>query len=240
MEHSTFKPAFSALADVAQLIYVDHRGHGRSDHSSAEYWILQTWADDVRAFCDKLEIEHPIVMGSSFGGFVAMAYAARYPNHPSKLILSNTKARTHMQRMLDAFERHGGQRARDAAQKFWQTPGPDTFTEYIRVCVPLYLPTLQAAERSGRTIFNIDVLFSWAGTEQLQFNLLPELSRVRCPTLVLAGEDDPVCPIEDAEEMVAALPQHLVRFERFPHVRHELARELDEQYFKVIREFIGA
>ena len=30
-DHSGFKPLFSQLADIAQIVYVDHRGHGRSD-----------------------------------------------------------------------------------------------------------------------------------------------------------------------------------------------------------------
>lgn len=32
-DHSNFKPLFSQLADIAQLVYVDHRGHGRSSRA---------------------------------------------------------------------------------------------------------------------------------------------------------------------------------------------------------------
>src|SRR5262249_10118136 len=92
-DHSTYKPAFSTFADVAQVIYLDLRGQGRSAPSSPAYWNLATWAEDVRAFCEALTIEQPIVFGQSAGGFVAMAYATRYPAHPSKLVLSSTSAR---------------------------------------------------------------------------------------------------------------------------------------------------
>ena len=85
-DHSIFKPAFSALADVAQVVYLDHRGNGRSDRDSRERWNLDRWGDDVRAFCDALEIERPIVVGESFGGMVAMVYATRHPDHPAKLV----------------------------------------------------------------------------------------------------------------------------------------------------------
>lgn len=50
------------------------------------------WADDVMGFCEALDIESPIVLGWSFGGFVAMAYGARHPEHPAKLILQSTSA----------------------------------------------------------------------------------------------------------------------------------------------------
>lgn len=81
-DHSLYKPAFSALADIAQVVYLDHRGNGRSDRTSEESWTLAQWADDVHAFCNSLDIQRPIVYGASFGGMVAMAYATRYPTHP--------------------------------------------------------------------------------------------------------------------------------------------------------------
>ena len=92
-DHSNFKPDLSPLADVAQLVYLDHRGQGRSDRTAPDRWTLNHWADDVKAFCEALEINRPNVMGHSFGGFVAMAYAMRHPGHPAKLILSSTAAR---------------------------------------------------------------------------------------------------------------------------------------------------
>ncbi|MBV8357276.1 MAG: alpha/beta fold hydrolase, partial [Deltaproteobacteria bacterium] len=87
LDHSIFKPLMSVLTDVAQIVYLDHRAQGRSDRVAPNRWTLQTWADDVRDFCEALEITRPVVMGESFGGFVAMAYAERHPSHPGKLIL---------------------------------------------------------------------------------------------------------------------------------------------------------
>jgi pimeloyl-ACP methyl ester carboxylesterase len=51
-DHSNFKPEYSQLSEVAQLVYLDHRGNGRSDRGDPSTWNLDTWADDVRAFCD--------------------------------------------------------------------------------------------------------------------------------------------------------------------------------------------
>jgi pimeloyl-ACP methyl ester carboxylesterase len=62
-DHSGFKPDFSQVTDLAQLVYLDHRGGGRSDRGVVERWNLDQWADDIRAFCDVLEIERPIVIG---------------------------------------------------------------------------------------------------------------------------------------------------------------------------------
>jgi len=60
-DHSTLKPFLGPLEDEAQLIFLDHRGQGRSDESTPSRWNLDTWNDDVAAFCDVLGIERPIV-----------------------------------------------------------------------------------------------------------------------------------------------------------------------------------
>jgi pimeloyl-ACP methyl ester carboxylesterase len=47
-DHSIYKPAYSALADSVQIIYLDHRGNGRSEDGPQEGWNLAQWGDDVR------------------------------------------------------------------------------------------------------------------------------------------------------------------------------------------------
>lgn len=80
-DHSLYKPAFSALSDICQIVYYDHRGCGRSEDGPRESWTLAQWGDDLKELCDTLGIEKPIVLGTSFGGFVAQAYATRHPGH---------------------------------------------------------------------------------------------------------------------------------------------------------------
>ena len=92
-DHSIYRPAYSALADIAQIVYLDHRGNGRSEDGPRESWNLAQWGDDVRAFCDALGIVDPIVLGASFGGMVALAYATRHPAHPSKLVSDQHRSR---------------------------------------------------------------------------------------------------------------------------------------------------
>ena len=90
LDHMTVKSALGPLAEDFQVVYFDLRGHGRSDHSSAEFWNMRTWADDLRRLCDALGLDKPVVLGSSFGGDVVLTYAARYPDHPGGVILANT------------------------------------------------------------------------------------------------------------------------------------------------------
>jgi proline iminopeptidase len=238
-DHSSFKPLFSRLADVAQVVYLDHRGNGRSDRGTSERWNLAQWGDDVRAFCEALGIERPVVLGQSFGGMVAMSYAVRHPDHPARLVLSSTTARTRMDRVLDAFERLGGAEAREAARRYWDEPGAKTLPDYARLCFPLYSRTTLDPDANARTLWNFDVMFQFIGGEDRSFDLLPELGRVRCPTLVLSGEWDPITPPDDAEDIARALPPGLGRLERFPDCGHGVFRDRPDQALALLREFIA-
>ncbi|WP_437544196.1 alpha/beta fold hydrolase [Sorangium sp. So ce367] len=238
-DHTEFVPFGSALAEVAQVVYLDHRGCGRSDRSGPERWNLETWADDVRAFCDALEIERPVVLGNSFGGMVAQAYAARYPDHPGKLILTSTTAKLRLDRMLPVFERLGGAQAADIARRFFADPMPN-FHDYIRVCLPLYRQSPPEEDALRRAVLHLDVGGYFVAGEMQTYDLRANLARVRCPTLVLSGDLDPFATTADARDLVAALPRELVQARSFPRAGHAVLDDARDEALATIREFLGA
>lgn len=240
-DHSGFKPLFSRLADVAQIVYLDHRGHGRSDRCPADQWTLDTFADDVVRLCEVLGIVKPIVLGQSFGGFVAQRYLARHPEHPAKVILSSTSHHGELDRKLAMFERLGGPSAREAARVFWTTPDAETWVHYRALCQLLYNQTPPADPlASDRTLFNEAILFDFVGGEKTTMDLLPGLAAVRCPVLVMAGALDPVCPLADAEEIAAAIPSPWGRLEVFEKSGHGAWRDEPDAAVAVLRSFIEA
>ena len=240
-DHSGFKPLFARLADIAQIVYYDHRGHGRSDRRPAAEWTLDTYADDVVRLCDALGIVRPIVLGQSFGGFVAQRYIERHPEHPAKVVLSSTAPAMNLERKLAMFERLGGSEARRAAEAFWKAPSPLTWAPYNVHCKPHYNtrpPVDDTAQR--RIVFNEEILFTSASGEQQTMNLLPGLARARCPVLVMAGELDPVCPLQDALDIAAALPPERMRLATFANAGHGAWRDDPDAAFAVLRDFILA
>lgn len=243
MDHTPYKPACSRFADIAQVVYLDQRGSGRSDRADASSWNLGQWGDDVRAFCDALEIEGPIVLGASFGGIVAQSYAARHPGHPSKLILASTEARAVNERTFAVFERLGGAEARDVAERFLTHGDTDALAAYVKACLPLYTRRQPMdADVYRRSIANPDVLahyFRIPDGEASVANLLPSLSRIECPTLILAGDDDPITPAENSRDMAAAMRPGLARLVRYPHTGHTVFDDEPASY-DAVREFILA
>ena len=239
-DHTMYKPAFSQLADIAQVIYYDHRGQGRSG-GAPETLTLAQWGDDVKGLCDALGIEKPIVYGGSFGGFVAQAYATRHPEHPAKLVLASTCARVVYQDVFAAFERIGGAEARALAQAYWLNPTIESRLKYLEKCLPLY--NTRAAndpDALKRAILRHDVglAFNGPNNEQGRMDFRADLKRVQCPVLVMAGDRDPIMPISLTETMAACLPPHLVRFERFANCGHGVHRDDPQRAFRVLREFI--
>jgi proline iminopeptidase len=54
----------------------------------------------------------------------------------------------------------------------------------------------------------------------------------------MGGEDDPMVPIECQEDIAAALPAHLVRFERFAGCGHGIVHDAPTRAMHVIRDFV--
>ena len=240
-DHSSFKPLFSRLADVAQVVYVDHRGHGRSDRRPASEWTLDTFADDIVRLCAALGIERPVVLGQSFGGFVAQRYLARHPAHPARVVLSSTSPHLGLARKLAMFERLGGAEARELARAFWTRPCEATWAPYRERCLPLYNTTAARSEdATRRTLFNEAILFASAGGEQQTMDLLPGLARARCPVLVMAGAQDPVCPLADSQDIVAALPPGLAELAVFEQAGHGTWRDMPEAALARLTAFVAA
>jgi pimeloyl-ACP methyl ester carboxylesterase len=243
-DHSIYKPAYSILADLAQVIYLDHRGNGRSDAGPKELWTLAQWGDDVCAFCEALGIERPIVLGASFGGKVALAYAVRHPSHAAKLILISTEAAggTHKDRRVAMFEKLGGPDLGAMARRRLYEGHSDeaSLDAWIRLAMPLYTRTPRDPNVFTRTISNSEVLhwFTRPGGEDHTFNMIAGLSRIKCPTLVMGGEDDPMTPIECQYDIASALPPNLVRFERFAGCGHAVVPDAPERALAIIREFV--
>lgn len=245
LDHSVFRPAFSSLADIAQIIYLDQRGHGRSDHSIPERWSLAQWADDIAGFCEILSIEHPVILGVSFGGYVGMTYAIRHPDALVKLILISTSARgtgnaIRRRHVLRSFESRGGAEARQVVERVFDERTPEAYAHYRRICGPLY--NWRAADPNAvkRMVSGANVLafFERPNGEGASFDLTQELEGIRCPTLVVSGEDDPITPIEEQKTIVDSMRGGIATHLIFSNCGHGVLRDNPDGLVAAIRKFV--
>ena len=162
----------------------DHRGQGAKRAARPDTLNLAQWGDDVKGLCDALGIEKPIVIGTSFGGFVAQSYATRHPDHPAKLILHSTAAKIVYEEVFAAFERVGGKAARDVAEALLARAHDGTAARLSRQM----LPALQYARPARPDVLEraivrheVGLAFNGPNNEQGRMDFRAELKRREMP-----------------------------------------------------------
>jgi pimeloyl-ACP methyl ester carboxylesterase len=235
-DHSYFKPDFAHLKAVAQVVYLDLRGHGRSARTPVDDWSFEACADDVRAFCDALGIARPVVFGHSMGGFIAMLYGARHPGHPGGLILQSTMARFDLERLVDGFRHFGGDEIAELARRDYGGE-PISDAEWDRVFAT-FGPRVPNPDQLARRIKNVEL--GRRGMDLMhRFDVVGELRRIENPTLVCVGELDPVTPVGAAREIVAALSANVGLLEVIERMGHFPWLDDPDRYWPVIETFIA-
>lgn len=242
-DHMITKVALAPLSEHVQVLFYDQRGHGRSDRGTAESWNLRTWADDLRRLCDALGLRKPVVLGSSFGGFVALTYAGLFPDHSGGIILANTTGgRLDHRRSVEIFRRLGGDEAAAVAERAFTDLTEDSEAEFDRVCYPLCSSKPgypeESRQRRARAIQTLDVNLHYFRPEASRFDPWSLLPSVVCPALILAGEDDPMCPLPIVEDLARQLPAKTTRLVRLPRARHEIFRDQPDLAAQAVVEFI--
>ena len=220
-DHVPFRSFFPRFAERFQIVYYDHRGMGRSSKSNPSEWNLQQWADDLGELLDHLGLDEPLLLGQSFGGFVAQVYASQNPERLRGLVLSSTAARHVPAESADAFERLGGQAARKAAEDFFSQPEEKYWQVYLETCMPFYNQTVQDPAKNAGQILRPEVLFhSWQpGGGDKDMNLLDDLTHANVPAWVLTGQEDPITPPARSREIADCLP-HLYNLDIVPGAGH--------------------
>jgi proline iminopeptidase len=85
--YSFEKTIGAKLEDHAQMIYFDERGSGRSERPWTKNYEMASLTQDLEALRKSLGIPQISLIGHSFGGTIALEYAARYPDQVQKLII---------------------------------------------------------------------------------------------------------------------------------------------------------
>jgi proline iminopeptidase len=88
-------------------------------------------------------------------------------------------------------------------------------------------------------IKNTDVALHYSTHEVHAFDPWSVIGAVRCPVLVLAGEDDPISPLPVVEELASQLPAETTRLVRLPRARHTIFRDRPDLAFPAVRHFVS-
>jgi proline iminopeptidase len=244
-DHTYLRPWLDPVSESAQLVYVDQRGCGRSQRHTHEYYQLGIMADDIVLLCKALDIELPIVLGQSFGGFVALSIAQRHPEFARGIILFDTLPAWTGGYDLDALEHLvGGERGKELREiAYRESTGQATEAELKRFeqeVMPFYwhqgYKPEYIAELYNNPLVNMDIAMYMLGTLSREYDLRPHLSEIKVPALVLQGRYDWVTPMAGAQEMAQQIPN--AQLHVFEHSGHMVFMEEPAELVSVIKQWI--
>lgn len=189
----------SKLKDRFRVLAFDTRGHGSSDAPSGAY-SLDTLVEDVRGLLDAAGVRDPHFVGLSMGGMIGMCFALKYPSRFRSLVLCDTSSRippeagaVWNQRILTASER-GMEPLVEPTLERW-------FTEPFR-------------QRDAKTVARVGDMIRATPTAGYigcchaipSINVTDKLGAIKCPVLIIVGEQDVGTPVAMSEAIHKAVP----------------------------------
>jgi pimeloyl-ACP methyl ester carboxylesterase len=196
-------------AEGRRAVALDLPGFGYSE-MPAEDISISGYGRVVNAVCDELDLGEVVLVGNSMGGFTAAETAIQYPERVERIVLNSAAGLTTSDlahgplltgaRLVAAVgTRVAAQSEKVVRRKRLRWPFFYTFIRY-----PPLIPTdflYEIAHGSGRPGFlpALKAIFGYDYRDRL-----PE---IRCPTLVVWGEDDMLVPKRDADEYAQLIPE---------------------------------
>ncbi len=241
-DHTSYKPTFSPLSDQMQLVYFDHRGQGRSARGPKETYTLENNVEDMEALRQYLGIDKIVVLGTSYGGMVALSYAVRYPENVSDLIVIATVADSRfLARAQEILEDRGNPEQKAIAQRLWDGSfeSEEQLREYFQVMRSLYSVTYDPhsqQEIPDRAILSVDAINVAFGGFLRSYNVLNQLDKITSRTLVIAGRSDWICPPEFSEEIARKIPNADLKI--FENSGHLIRADEPEALIDAISKFL--
>lgn len=188
-----FAPLRRHLASTFQVLTYDQRDCGTSAYPPADY-ATDELADDLAALVTALGHRSAHVLGTSFGGMVAQAFALRHPDLLGRLVLGATS-----QSPFRADRVAGPVAGLLAALGAGDTGRAATLLAQLA-------PATGPATRDAGTPCDRGAALARRFAATRGFDTRGSLGAVAAPTLVLHGREDTFVPLEDVLAMVAELP----------------------------------
>lgn len=200
-----WKPWLDAFCSRYRVLRYDSRGCGLSDRTLGEL-SFETWVSDLETVIDAAGFERFALLGTCWGGPVAIEYARRHPERASRLVLYGTYARGRFKRsefpvepdkarvLLDLTRLGWGREGHEFAQVWAAQFQPGGTLEHMRSwCEQQSEAT--SAENAVRLL-----PISW------HLDLSDAARQIRTPTLVLHVDRDRVVPIEEGRRLASLIP----------------------------------
>lgn len=234
--------AWDRIAKTRKVVLYDQRGNGRSSPlASGQSCTLRDQIEDLDALRAHLHFDKIDLLGHSWGGYLVMAYAARYPQHISHLLIVDSAAPKWSDTVFlfkDVFpEGVGREDAARFASQMGDKPAEDLLLrEYLSML--FYSPENRASALAMMKDVDENRQVNQTINRDLQrFDLNPELPKFTFPTMVMTGRFDMnVAPVI-AYKIHQAIPHS--QFTVFERSGHMPFYEEPEKFIEVVNSFLS-
>lgn len=219
------------LSDSYHVIVPDIPSFG-SSYPTPEILTMELAANFVNALLENLKVKKASICGLSMGGYISLAFTELFPEKLDKLILADTHAaedppekKSQRQKFINQIQEKGTE---ELFQQFIKsTLGPNTrknntdLVLYARNILEMAKPESIISALRGMA------------KRPARFQILKKINR---PVCVIVGEDDIITPLSDAEDIVNATPNSILKV--IPRSGHLSNIENPSFFNSVIRDFI--
>src|SRR3990170_1811875 len=239
--HFNFAPATPELSKHFRGVDHDLRGYGQSDRPVQDY-DMEVWADDLAGLMDALDIPEAHIHGTSMGGMIAIAFAGKYPERTTSVVINCAAAKLGVSGRL-IFKNWV-----DIARMDPDGPGSRLLAELItwQALSRRFLEEQDATELATliQTILrdsNRTEVFTAACQAMCDMDLRPWLGRITSPALVLGGDEDVMTPWDQGPDGagqeaiyqgIANAEKHVVR-----GANHSTVFDSTDEHNRVVIDF---
>lgn len=216
LDHTELRPWLDPLAGRFRLVYVDQRGHGRSDRAPLATLTLPRLVADVDALAGALGFDAFSVLGYSFGSFVALQHAVDVGTASRYVLAGCVPSARWLARIELELRRFEPPELRDRVAAAWDMEARVETEEECRQLLIDQLPFHfhRMGEAYDRFVQNLDhmrfspeALRHFADSDYGSIEVEGRLRDVRRPVLVIAGGHDRVCAPEAGYVIADAAPR---------------------------------
>lgn len=230
------------LKEHFTVVVFDQRGNGQSEGKPP--FTHEQLAADVDGLRKHLGFDKIILMGVSYGGFVALEYAMRYQEHLAALVPFDTAASYR----FDGIAKENALKAdlpgvtTEGLLRLFEgrTHSNEDLRQLYGALQPLYkvnYDPVEGQKRLDSIAFRYETHNACFSYNLPRYNLVPRLHEIKVPTWVAVGRHDWITPVEASMEIHQGIEgSELTIFEQSGHGPHI---EEPEKFFSTFRDFVA-
>lgn len=233
--------AFSSLAKDYKLVFLDMRGSGRSE--DVPPYTHEQWTADIEELKNSLGINQIHILGGSYGGYIALEYAIRYPESVKSVLLRDTAANNKsnddsidraLKANLEGLDEEKLRRLFDG-----KVESNEELKETFFKLQPLYTVKYdeeKVKEKIDSIYYHYETHNYAFNQNKISFDISEDIKSIDVPVLITVGIHDWITPVACSDVLAKNIPTNT--YVKFEHSGHSPHLEENEKFLRHVKEFL--